>query len=103
MSATAAVKPVRKPFRTAWYAMSMARCVFPWPGLAERMRLRPSRTISGESAVPRSESLSVDWNVKSKSSTVLRNGNCAPRESRCSRVSCRCATSSATRTRRTWS
>lgn len=41
-----------EPFCRARYAIAMARCVFPRPGLPSRITELPSRTKSGESSEP---------------------------------------------------
>jgi hypothetical protein len=101
--AAAVTKSASKPFWIAWYAMATARCVFPRPGLPVRMSERPSVTKSAERYQPMSGSRTVNWSVKLKSSTVLRKGKPAARETFRSRVCCRCATSSAKSTSRSCS
>ncbi len=99
MSAAAVVKSTSKPFCSARYAMAMARCVLPRPGLPTRITERPSVTKSGESREPTDVSRSVDWKLKSNSSMVRRNGKCAARVAFVRRVPRRCAISSEKRTK----
>ncbi len=61
MSSAQFTKSASKPFCIARYAIEMARCVLPRPGLPSRITECPSVTKSGESSEPKVVRRSVDW------------------------------------------